>query len=50
MCEVIKIVIFHEKEVIFVSIYITLTFCCPKFELQNWYEAIQLRLFIVMYL
>jgi hypothetical protein len=51
MRELIKIVIFHEKEIIFKSIYITLTFYCTKFEvnfyieLQNRSEAIQFHLF-----
>jgi len=34
MRELIKNVIFHKKELIFISKYITLTFCCTKFEVH----------------
>jgi len=50
MRELIKIVIFHEKEIIFTSINITLTFCYTKLEVHYLRtaakidEAVQLRL------
>ena len=39
MHELVKIIIFNEKEIIFISVYITLSLCCTKFEVHYLLRA-----------
>ena len=42
MRELIKNATFYEKKLIFISIYVTLTFCCTKFEVHYLCRAAKL--------
>ena len=42
MCKLIKILIFHVKLIMFVSVYIALIFCGIKFEVNYLHKAAKL--------